>query len=193
MSKNSIIMFVAGVVIGSVSAWQILKKQYENRVQEEIESVKASLVAKREEIDHEKAVMAREKPSIEEYVSKIQENGYHDYSKKVESEKTIIEEKQEKEPADDSPCIIEPDEYGENEDYRRIELAYFNDGVLADNDGEVITDIAAVIGEGTLSQIGKYEDDALHVRNDRLKAYFEILVDQNNYEDVFNHNYYVED
>lgn len=183
-------MFLTGAAIGSVATWQIMKKKYESKIQDEIDSVRV-LLSQQAESDREKAELAREKPSIEDYVSEIQKNGYHDYSKKVEPEEKVVEEKCQ-ESNNDVPCIISPDEFGDNADYRRIELSYFNDGVLADDDGEVITDVSAVIGEGNLSQIGKYEEDALHIRNDRLKAYFEILVDQRNYEDVFNHELYME-
>lgn len=191
MSKNSIIMFLTGAAIGSVATWQIMKKKYESKIQDEIDSVRV-LLSQQAESNREKAELAREKPSIEDYVSEIQKNGYHDYSKKVEPEEKVVVEKHE-ESNDDVPCIISSDEFGDNADYRCIELSYFNDGVLADDDGEVITDVPAVIGEGNLSQIGKYEEDALHIRNDRLKAYFEILVDPRNYEDVFNHELYMED
>lgn len=116
MSKNSIIMFLTGAAIGSVATWQIMKKKYESKIQDEIDSVRV-LLSQQAESNREKAELAREKPSIEDYVSEIQKNGYHDYSKKVEPEEKVVVEKHE-ESNDDVPCIISSDEFGDNADYR---------------------------------------------------------------------------
>ena len=35
-----VITFIAGAALGAVATWQFTKKQYEQRVQEEVESVK---------------------------------------------------------------------------------------------------------------------------------------------------------
>ena len=58
------------------------------------------------------------------------------------------------------------------------------DGFLADDMDELVDDIEDVVGFESLNHFGEYEEDAVHVRNDRLKADYEILVDTGNYNEV---------
>ena len=77
--------------------------------------------------------------------------------------------------------MISPDEFGEFEDYRTINLSYYADEVLADEDDNIIEDIEGTVGEESLSHFGEYDDDAVHVRNDRIKCDYEILLDERFY------------
>ena len=61
---------------------------------------------------------------------------------------------------------------------------YEGDGFLADDMDELVDDIEDVVGFESLNHFGEYEEDAVHVRNDRLKADYEILVDTGNYNEV---------
>ena len=49
-----------------------------------------------------------------------------------------------------------------------------------------VEDVDNVVGEESLNCFGKYEDDSVFVRNDVLKADYEILLDERNYSDVVN-------
>ena len=49
---------------------------------------------------------------------------------------------------------------------------------------ELVEDIEGTVGVENLKQIGKYEEDALHVRNDELKTDFEILRVLDKYYDL---------
>ena len=60
----------------------------------------------------------------------------------------------------------------------------FSSTVLADDMDELVDDIEDVVGFESLNHFGEYEEDAVHVRNDRLKADYEILVDTGNYNEV---------
>ena len=84
----------------------------------------------------------------------------------------------------DRPYVIPPDEFGEFEDYEAISLIYFADKVLTDEDYEIVDDVDDVVGLDSFNHIGEYEDDCVHVRNDRLKSDYEILYDPRNYSDI---------
>lgn len=84
--------------------------------------------------------------------------------------------------------MIPPTEFDMLDDYDVIELTYFSDGVLVDDDGQVITNIDAVVGEESLKHFGEYEDDCVHVRNDRLKCDYEIIKDLETYADYLERN-----
>lgn len=187
MSKLGFIFaFVAGAGIGSLATWQYANKKFEEKLHEEVESVKEvygyhSNVKDVEEA-REAADKAKEKPSITEYASKIGKLDYTAYSEKPET--ITADVKEDTEEVEDKPYVISPDEFGEIPEYTQISLSYFADLVVADDDYVIIEDVEDVIGFDSLNHIGEYEDDSVHVRNDRLKCDYEILVDHRKYEDV---------
>lgn len=209
-----IIAFVAGAGVGSLVTWKLVKDKYEQRAQEEIDSVKEVFGRKTKALDkevelckqsREKVVAeAREKPDITEYVSKLKECGYGhvDYTNipknddDEEDPNDVTDEvpfMRPDEPADDeeddqkaynTPVVISPDSLGEIGEYRVVELTYYNDKALADENDELVEDVEGMVGYDALERFGEYEDDAVHVRNDRLKCYFEILKDRRQYSNV---------
>jgi len=177
-------IFILGVATGSAVTWQYIKKKYEQLTQEEINSVKetfSSASQLKEYVNPQYGIASSkaEKPDISTYLNKIQENGYTDYSNinSVKKNETPISHVK-------SPYTISPDEFGENEDYDTISLMYYADKILADEDDEIVQDIADKIGYESLTTFGEYEDDAVFVRNDTLKCDYEILLDQRTYSDV---------
>ena len=127
------------------------------------------------------AEAAKEKPELSEYAAKLQESGYTNYSS-ISSGKPDEPEQQDKEELD-KPYVISPDDFGEFDYYNQISLTYYADGVLTEGD-DIIEDVDDIVGEDSLTHFGEYEDDAVHVRNDRLKCDYEILWDNRNYSDV---------
>ena len=188
MSKiTNVFIFASGLAIGSVVTWKLLDAKYEQLIQDEIESMKDMFEKKysdnqatdEEVIDEptiseaegrEAADSAKEKPSIIEYASVLQKSGYTDYSgvSKKEEPDTKINNT-------DAPYVIAPEEFGEFEEYAQIGLTYYSDGVLTDDNNDIIEDVDNVVGLESLSHFGEYEDDSVHVRNDRLKCDYEIL------------------
>lgn len=190
MSKINFAMFMAGLSVGSAATWLFLKKRYEQIAQEEIDSVKASFaerkpdfLTKNTESDNvtnkAKADQAKLKPDLMNYAAKLAEEGYTNYA--TSNNKN---EKEEKIKMGEKPYIISPDEFGDFDDYSRVSLTYYSDGVLADEEDEIIDDIDATVGAGFADHFGDYEDDSVFVRNDRLKCDYEILKDNRTYSDV---------
>ena len=85
----------------------------------------------------------------------------------------------------DKPYVISPDDFDEMDDYETETLMYYEDDVLTDDGGNIITDVEKLIGKDSLSHFGEYEDDSVFVRNDKLKTDYEILADGRNYYDVY--------
>lgn len=176
--NNSVKYFIAfslGAAAGVAASWKILKDKYERLAQEEINSyreVRSRLDNDEEKIDHEEEDQTD--PKFEEYAviaSKYSGTEVADEEKNIAE---VIE-----------PYVIVPEELGET-NYEIVSLTYYNDGVLTDDMGLIIDDddIADIIGESTLTQIGVHEEDAVHVRNDNLKRDYEILYNPENYADL---------
>ena len=137
MSKINFAMFMAGLTIGSAATWLCLKKRYEQITQEEIDSVKAVFAEKKpetvirkeenENLDKDnkiKADQAKLKPDLINYAAKLAEEGYTNYAstnnKNAKEEKVNMVEK---------PYIISPEEFGDFDEYTKLSLTYYSDGV----------------------------------------------------------------
>ncbi len=181
--------FIFGAAIGSVATWYLVKTKYEQIAQEEIDSVKEVFSKKKsenisDEEDeegssdiHEKVDFAKDKPNIIEYTKHLEDQGYVDYSKidSAEEEEKPVDEKK--------PYVIPPEEFGEAE-YDTISLTYYSDHILADDLDEMVEDVENTVTFDALNHFGEYEDDSVYVRNDRLQADFEILLDNRKFSDV---------
>ena len=183
--------FVLGVISGGTVTYFITKKKFEERAQKEIDSVKEYFTVPKvelkkediakEPIDEKKDVIAEQavkRPSLTEYAKKLKDGGYVNYS-----DKNVNPEKDEKIESSMKPEVIDPNEYGDDETYDQVSLTLYSDGVLADED-DTILNINEVIGEGNLDRMGEYEDDALHVKNNVRKVYYEVLADERSYIDA---------
>lgn len=192
MNKTNFAMFLAGATVGAATAWVCLRKRYEQIAQEEIDSVKAAFAEKKpvftnenridEQVENQhKADIAKLKPDLVDYAAKLQEEGYVNYT---EHSKKNTEEKKE-DPMLDTPYVISPDEFGATDNYAQISLVYYDgDEVLADEEDEIVEDIAGTVGEDFAEHFGEYEDDSVFVRNDRLRCDYEICKDNRSYADV---------
>ena len=82
--------------------------------------------------------------------------------------------------------IIEPDEFGADDDYESSFLTLFADGVLAyDSDGTKVDNIEDVVGQKALDSMGKFMPDGIHVRNHTYHKDFEVVKALQNYADVY--------
>ena len=102
----------------------------------------------------------------------------------VENKSDKILAEQDDVESSEKPYVISPDEFGEFEDYEKISLIYYNDGVLTDENNEIVDDINEIVGEDSLKHFGEYEEDSVFVRNDKLKCDYEILYDLRKYKNV---------
>lgn len=192
--KNSIITgfsFMIGMGIGAYVTYRYVKDMYDEITQDEINSVKEAYAEKAKNLQQdditedgkkEKADKAKNKPDISEYAAKLKVSGYTNYSE-ISKEDNNME----------VPYAITPDDYGENDEYETISLTYYSDGVLTDEDDEVITNPGELVGKDFASHFGDYEDDSVFIRNDDRKIDFEILMDYRTYQDVRNAKPYLED
>lgn len=188
MSNRSLFSlgFIIGAASGATVAWYLLKDKYETLAQEEIDSVKEVFARREQEMKDEtvKRNVAegikdsdRTKPDLKEYAEQLKKNGYTRYSD-LSADDGGVSDKQTK------PYAIPPEQFGDNEEHEQISLTYYADGVLADENDEVIEDVEDAVGIDSLNHFGEYEDDSVFVRNDARKCDYEILLDQRTYSEV---------
>lgn len=184
---TNVFMFAAGAAIGSAVTWKILKDKYERIVQEEIESVKEAFNGMNEQSEDCESDDEEEQPhqinwsELEDLDEETDEEleEYANLTNLYSSEKGGAEKVEVK-----RPYVISPYDFGEIDEYNTVSLTYYADGILEDDDHEIVTDVDELIGEKALTTFGEYEDDSVFVRNERLQTDFEILKDPRTYEDA---------
>ncbi len=176
--------FLAGMAIGSIGTYFIMKDRFAAMAQAEIDSVKEAYKEKKteqKEISAEEPVKTNmeEKPPIKEYFKKISEEGYKDYSTKF----TRPEDPAHK-PFDEDPYIISPEDFNES-DYEQDSLMLYSDGVLAwEENDEIFTDAEEKLGTEFKDHIGDYEDNVVYIRNDVTRMDYAVYKDDRSYEEV---------
>lgn len=184
---NSKVSFILGTIIGAgigvAGTYSYFKDKYEKLAEKDFNSRRVFDEDKKDESEEpvaEKTADSRtvDKPSIAEYAARLQKEGYVNYS-------DMQDKKQKQEIGVDKPYVIQPSYFGEFDDYEKISLTYTADGVLLDDMNEIVDDIEETVGEDSLEHFGEYEDDSVYVRNDAKKCDYEILLDQRNYQEIF--------
>lgn len=186
---SKVLIFMAGACVGSLVTWKLIEKKYQQIAQEEIDSVKEALgysdlgekedKPEPEDEDNEDDQFDRDAESAKEELAHIcREQGY-DYN-------GISKKEGEEEMAENRPYVISPEEFDEN-GYKTKTLFYYNDDVVTDERGKVLSEssIEKLIGKESLTTFGRYESDSVFVRNDDLKTDYEILADERNYHEMF--------
>lgn len=198
----NVLMFAAGAAIGSAVTWKVVKTKYEKIAQEEIDSVKEAFTDRlanlQEQVD-EYATL----DEVEERIDRAQKIDWSDYED-LEEEDNDEDDCNPEDNLNDyarlvdnytngkggvdemtkRPYVISPYDFGELDRYSQVELTYYADGTLEDEDYNIVTDVDELIGSDSLFTFGEYEDDAVFVRNDRLRADFQILKDYRTYEEA---------
>ena len=190
--------FVTGLVIGSVVTYVVVKDKFEKIAQEEIDSVK-EVFGRRVEKEADKKVEKIAEKEVEKirkeynkydnlaknYTSysenKPEENNEEDEVEEVceDNEDGVELFEVERASGSDRPYVIDPWDFGGEDGYDTITLNYYADGVLTDDDNNVIEDeeIDDIVGKDFAEHFGEYEKDCVCVRNDRLKTDYEICRD----------------
>ena len=186
MTNRELLGFVIGLAIGVVSS----ALYFRGKTQEEVDEVRSfylSKVGENEATENTEAETVEEKvfrefnatkPEIRDYINTLRERKYVDYSKTAEPDDSSA-----KVPdviAD--PYVISIDDFGQEEGYDTITLTAYSDGTIANYADDELEDPESTIGEDVLSKFG--DEDVVYIRNDRLKADFEVVRDNRTYVEV---------
>ena len=201
------IIFIGGVAVGSFVTWRLLKEKYIRQTQEEINEVREHYRKKKESeevtVDSNGATETNEKPDLIAYAAKLTKNGYIDYTNPKSLVKAtgdmidaVVQKDNEEsldpvilnDPSYQPPYIISPEDFAIDDEYTIVNLNYYIDGVLTDEDDHIVENVDDVVGLENLNHMGEYEDDALHIRNENYKCEYEILLSRRLYHDTMEVN-----
>ena len=172
--KKNVIIGIVSLVIGSVASYLYCKKRFEEGCCE----VEGSC-------DEQCIVESEDKSSPAE--TSVLERGIKDYSVKSFKNDEASDSPQRiynnvvknlyRKDSEEPYAITESQFVDEDEDYDKITVLYYDNGVITDDSYDVMDDIDTVIGLNNLSCFGygSSDKDVLYVRNDKLKIDYEIL------------------
>lgn len=212
MNKSifGVIGFVLGAAAGSLVTWKLVEKKYMDMADEEVRSVKEMYrskinhVADDEVRDISKQFVEEERSQIHyepddtgkqlinklnnltaTYASDDEKPDYTAYSQAKEKH-NVFDDAMPTEPEvkHDDPYVIDPTEYGEFSEYEQRELTYYKDGIICENDTDMI-DQYGIFGDLDVGDhFGEYENDRVFVRDDRRQVDYEILRDERTFMEV---------
>lgn len=192
---SKFIIFVAGAAIGSLATWKYVKTKYERIANDEIAAMRNYVVSKTHNMSEETEADAENTETTEPVEDQFgntnntkENNGKNPYYMNYMDAIINSEEEEDDILVSREPYVIMPDQFSELADYDTISLTYYADGILADDMDEIIEDIDEVVGEDSLNHFGEFEDDVVYVRNEERKCDYEILRDNDRYEDVVGTN-----
>ena len=212
MNKSifGVVGFILGAAAGSLVTWKLIEKKYMDMADDEIRSVKEMY---RSRVNHvtDDEVRDISKQFVEEEMSRIhyeaddtgkelidklnnltasyasddEKPDYTAYSQAKEKH-NVFDDVMPTEPEvkQDDPYIIDPTEFGEFSEYEQRELTYYKDGIICENDTDIVDqdDIFGDLDVG--DHFGEYENDRVFVRDDKRQVDYEILRDERTFMEV---------
>lgn len=174
------VTFAVGAAMGFLFAEQKLKRKYDQMVEQEVQSIKASFrkyqnltdeMGPQEEAPKESAD-GNPASDLGDYETLINDLGYTAPPATAEDD------------SDGIHIVISEDEFNELDDYESLSFVYLADGVLVDDDYERMSEeeIQWAIGDVDLKAFGEDETtDTMYVKNTKLKVAYEIIKDSQSY------------
>ena len=191
--KNKLMLVLAfslGAAAGAAVSWKVLETKYDKLTRDEIESFKEYWrnrnTEEAESQEDEEIVEEEDEEDTSDLLGEYRDialNYMAEAEKKVEE--AVDMDKVEK------PYVVTPNEFGEIYAYETETLLYYRDGILADDDDNIIEDVEGTVGYDSLNHFGEFEDDSVFVRNDRLGVDYEILRSERTYDEVARYNSYL--
>ena len=200
-------VFAAGAAIGSAVTWKYVKDKYERIMQEDFEQRRYDGNKNDDEPTEESNDISEDEPTEEvERKEEIdlsnynslasnykgddpQKTNYTAYTRKEKQYPYLAERDRQRLEADnvdiESIESIIPDEFGEYMSYEQITLIQYADGVMADEDDNIITNPEELLGDDYEDHFGENDDpDTCYFRNHKIKAEYEVIRDARRFEEV---------
>lgn len=190
---KQLLILIGGIAIGAGISSIYHKNKYEQMIQEEVESLREHMrnqqgtngpkpEDKCKDGNEPTENISGEETSIEPLTNDEEEmrevRNIINYSKYSSSDEDALDSKYKK------PFIVTPEDFASMPGYDTDTFYYHQDDIISNDNQEIVDDIELTFGmsiEDIRGQFGVYEDDAIYIRNERLKTDYEILREETNY------------
>lgn len=203
MKYEKLIIFLAGVAVGTSAACFVLKPYLEQQMNEKIESVEMAFKARntRNDARNVQDIKGTDKTlKNSDYEAskvileqKVDHFGYNSIKHAVLDEETgldvgDIEDKyaEEESPNDDgkrAPYVIDADEFAANTPYNnQVTMMYFpHQKILVDDITGEFEDIESSVGQINMNLLADGDEDVVYIRNDNLSIDYEVIRSASDY------------
>lgn len=186
------IAFIVGAAVGSTATWFVAKNKYEKLIADE-KLVSRYYMDKLREINHkdDEELPDRETPDdiqVIQYKKPVPRDGYKDYTKFFRQENAPVEVNQDVPFDPDGPYVIPGEMFGFNPEYDQQGLLYYADGIVTDEDHNIIENVEFTIGEASLYEFEE-DSDTIYVRNDKTCCDYEVQKIYTKYSDIGREQY----
>lgn len=186
MNAKIIVAFILGAAAGVASSMLYFKTKYEQKADAEIQEIR-DLYAKKTETEEKK----EDVPVTSHQVSKADDlhvtarrvSEYTKYIPKTETDQTEepkdgihverIDFAPMKNPNPPKPYLIDSSDYGQDDNFDPLCWEWYTDGILANENDEIVDDIQEWIGDG-LKVFAETEDNLFWVRNEKYGVDIEV-------------------
>ena len=181
---TNVLVFAAGAAVGSLATWKLLNMRYEQRIQEEVQSVKETFAewAGREDSDEsspeadskdEEDDCTEEDPYVGDEQDRMMDR--YEYEAELQRLKYASVNPDEKggvgaERVEYAPYVIDPSDYGDK-DYDVVSLTYYADGVVDDDYWNIVQNVEELVGDDFMNH---FDDNTVFIRNEVRKTDYEI-------------------
>ena len=162
---TGVMSFFFGVAVGYIVADKRLRRQYEKKTREAVESVKQAYKPK-EAPGHEEQLDTKQDPLSPSDISGEDER----------KEEPIMAHKE--------PYEISPQEFASRKGYDSRQLIACSDGIITFDDGEIVNDEEMLLGDDIHELLAGAEGESVYIRNDTECCDYEIVQDERVYEDI---------
>ena len=213
MSKGTgIAIFILGAAVGAVGSLFYLRKEFKKKVDEEVASRDMAIRELKKERDtatNEARESSRRIDSkVSEELSKRLSYAGDDLSVLAEKPRRSRSDASEGHSEGREGVVYSVDENGEAHEYPsegysdrpygiaaedflatrkefdKTTLTYYEgDDTLSTEDGDIIKDIAYILGPDWYSEVGKYEEKIAYIRNEMASTDYEVICENKRYVD----------
>lgn len=204
--------FVFGTAAGAAGMYVLMEDKIMEWANSEVESVKEAyenklnqLVAEHKESvsevpdEYMKPEYIKEKKKFDEAMAEKNFTDYTAFGPEIKQETEEVKEEREEEVSEDPPPDVKPYVISSNGltgfgmmGYEQIVYTWYDDGILADDDDEMIFDdsyIERTIGLDNFNTfVSNNNMDVMYVRNDRLETDYEVVKSLSKYADRIEHS-----
>ena len=209
---QGLLIFVAGAAAGSVASLFYLRSEFEKKVQEECGVREMAISDMQKKLSEQDRELKKSKMGIDaevaEGISKALRYSEDDITAMIRKPRTGHSVASEGPSGRRKDVVFSVDENGDVEDYPREEADlepissedflvtrkeydkitltfYKGDGVLSNEDGDIVEDPIVLIGDRVFweKEVGVCEENIAYIRNNRVSADYEIVCEDKSYTD----------
>lgn len=169
MQGTNVLYFAIGAAVGGAAVYFGLKNKMENKLNEEVNKALESI---ERVVNSEKEKETKK----EENDIQIDNEDMLEYARMLAKERYDLTEDHSlsNDDVEDPYILNDPNKFGENENWSCQYFVYYSDGIVTDENNEIVPLPSSLLGADFEDILKKSKDGVIQVVNPMLRTYFEV-------------------